>query len=206
MREESSGGRAAGTASKTKLRKVSKGMIALIAVIVILAAAAGGTIAYLTTGTGTAENAFTFATVTGEIDETVDENYKKSIKAVNTSEVPVYARINLVSYKTDSEGNQAAGEASIDMDGAQLNPDWVLNEADGYYYCTEPIAAGESSDLLAGDEVHPGIKLESYEDGTVQAIDVLAQFIQADGTIDRGEGEIKAVVDAWGVDPETLKE
>lgn len=76
--------------------------------------------------------------------------------------------------------------------------DWVKNG--DYYYYTQPVAPGAKP---SADLINSITLTGSYTDadGGKQVIEVMAEAIQAKGIAADG---IKAVVKAWGVDPEKL--
>ena len=79
----------------------SKRILLLVALVMILTAAIGGTIAYIVTSTSAVENTFTPAEVKTEINETFDGTVKSDVSVANTGEVAAYIRAAIVvSWKT----------------------------------------------------------------------------------------------------------
>ena len=75
-------------------------------------------------------------------------------------------------------------------------PDWV-EHTDGFFYYTKPISSGRTS------PIYTAVTAGSKPGGTLE-VDVAAQVIQALGTTD-GSDPLTAVLDAWGVQPESLR-
>ena len=104
--------------------------------------------------------------------------------------------MKLVAYRVNDEGQHIGGEAEIPA--FTPGAGWVKNG--DYYYYTKPVAPGAQP---AADLIDSITLSGSYTDadGGKQVIEVMAEAIQAKGVADDGT---KAVVKAWGVDPETL--
>lgn len=136
------------------------------------------------------------ATVTCQVTERFDGRVKSLVNVTNTGDVPAYIRVKLISYRVNQSHQKIGGAAQIpDFTPGQ---DWFAK--DGIYYYRFPVAPGEQPGHgLIGEE---GIGLSGYTDadGGKQVIEVMAEAIQAQGTDEAGT---KAVVSAWGIDPET---
>ena len=160
-----------------------RSLAALIALVLIICVAVGGTIAYIVTQTDKVENKFTPADVEIKINEIVNDNIKSSITVENVNDaknVPCYIRVKLVSNTQDADKN-VTGSAVINT--FKLNDKW-FDGGDGCYYYRDVVAVGDSTaNLLAGGEK---ITLTSG-----QVVEVLAEGIQA--TPDT------AVTSAWPV-------
>lgn len=148
-----------------------RSLAALIALVLIICVAVGGTIAYIVTQTGKVENKFTPADVQIAINETFENNIKSSITVENVNEaknVPCYIRVKLVSNMQDKDGN-VIGSAAINT--FNLNDKW-FDGGDGCYYYKYVVAVGTSTDNLleAGEKI-------TLANG--QVVEVLAEGIQA---------------------------
>lgn len=147
-----------------------RSLAALIALVLIICVAVGGTIAYIVTQTDKVENKFTPADVKIQINEVFENNIKSSITVENVNDaknVPCYIRVKLVSNMQE-DGN-VTGSAAINA--FELNNKWFKG-ADGCYYYRDVVAVGDSTaNLLAGGEK---ITLTSG-----QVVEVLAEGIQA---------------------------
>ncbi len=158
-----------------------KGISSIIALALIICVAVGGTIAFIVDRTNSVKNTFTPGEVKIDITEKFDGKEKSSIKVENTGNTPAYIRVNLVTYMTDEDGNPTADKAPA-LSFALNTNDWV--KIGDYYYCKNPVAAGETSpELLAGGSSITLVK--------GQVVDVLAEGIQSTPS--------NAVEQAWGV-------
>lgn len=161
-----------------------RSLAALIALVLIICVAVGGTIAYIVTQTDKVENKFTPADVKIEIHETFNGTDKSSITVQNVNDaknVPCYIRVKLVSNMQDKDGN-VIGSAAINT--FKLNDKW-FDGGDGCYYYKEVVNVGASTAnlLAAGQKI-------TLANG--QVVEVLAEGIQAT--------PIDAVKAAWGDD------
>ena len=179
-------------------RYSKKGVIMLLSLVLVAALVAGGTLAYLFTNTNPVVNEFTPASVDCAVTEEFDGTVKKNVNVTNTGETDAYIRVKLLSYRVNAEGKRIGGIAEV----PEFTPGtgWVKH-TDGFYYYTSPVAskAEPASDLIGEN----GIELTAYDDvdGGYQVVEVIAEAIQAEGVNDTG---VKAVFDAWKVDPATL--
>jgi hypothetical protein len=171
------------------------GSIVLAAVLFILCCAGGGTIAYLTSQSGTVINTFTSASTGVEIKETCSGAVKSNVYVENTSDIDVFIRAAIIVSWADSSGNVYAQAPTEDDYTIELGSDW--KKIDGYYYYSKRVSAkGTDSDKTANliDRCYP--TEGNAPTGCELQVTVLAEAIQADGG---------AVSDAWGVDPSTLQ-
>lgn len=148
-----------------------RSLAALIALVLIICVAVGGTIAYIVTQTDKVENKFTPADVQIEIHETFNGTDKSSITVENVNDaknVPCYIRVKLVSNMQDKDGN-VIGSAAINA--FNLNDKWFKGN-DGCYYYKNVVAVGDATEnlLAAGEKI-------TLANG--QVVEVLAEGIQA---------------------------
>lgn len=165
-------------------RESKKSLTALIALILIICLAVGGTVAFIVTQTQAVKNTFTPSDVTVDIQEEFNGSIKSSITVLNVDDadeedVPCYIRVKLVSNIQDNDGNvlRAAPLGEI-----SLNSDWI-DGGDGCYYYKNVVEVGKSTSNLLAD----GASI-TLTDG--QVVEVLAEGIQAMPK--------QAVIDAWG--------
>lgn len=147
-----------------------RSLAALIALVLIICVAVGGTIAYIVTQTDKVENKFTPADVKIEIHETFENNVKSSITVQNVNDaknVPCYIRVKLVSNMQE-DGN-VTGSAAINS--FKLGDNW-FDGGDGCYYYKDVVNVGASTANLLAD----GEKITLT---TGQVVEVLAEGIQA---------------------------
>lgn len=147
-----------------------RSLAALIALVLIICVAVGGTIAYIVTQTDKVENKFIPADVKIEIHETFDGTDKSSITVQNVQDdknVPCYIRVKLVSNM--QEDGKVTGSAAINA--FNLNDKW-FDGGDGCYYYKDVVNVGASTANLLAD----GSTITLTND---QVVEVLAEGIQA---------------------------
>lgn len=158
----------------------------VIATVMLLALAIGGTVAWLTSSTGPITNTFTPSHVSCAVDEKFDggSGVKSDVRVQNTSDILAFIRVKLVTYRTNDKGDHIGGTASVP--NFQPGTNWVLHE--GYYYYTQPVQPQNFTGILINE-----IQLTTRytdADGGHQAIDVMAEAIQSVPEA--------AVQEAWG--------
>ena len=158
----------------------------VIATVMLLALAIGGTVAWLTDTSPAVVNTFTPSHVSCEVEETFNNKtgVKSKVQVKNTSDIPAFIRVKLVTYRTNDAGQHIGGTASVP--NFQPGTNWVLHE--GYYYYTQPVQPQNFTGILIEE-----ITLENRytdADGGHQAIDVMAEAIQSVPEA--------AVKEAWG--------
>ena len=162
-------------------KRMSRTAILLTAIIVLVGAVVGTTIAYLTQSVEI-KNTFTTAAVTCEVHR---NNGEFSVE--NTGSTSAYIRAAIVANWTDADGAIAASVPGGYKYTLTLNEtDWVKG-SDGYYYYKTPVAAaGDPVLLITGfTSTVPSDKAYSL------SIEVVASAIQSNPA--------KAVTEAWGV-------
>lgn len=158
----------------------------VIATVLLLALAIGGTVAWLTANTGNVANTFTPSHVTCSVTENFDGTTKKNVNVTNDSDIDAYIRVKLVTYRVNEQNQHIGGTAEIPA----FTPGTGWVPYGGYYYYTKPVAPnGSPENALISSITLTG----SYNDadGGHQAIDVMAEAIQS--------GPAQAVGEAWGV-------
>lgn len=159
-----------------------RSLAVLIALVLIICVAVGGTIAYIVTQTNSVENKFTPADVEIKIHETFNGTDKSSITVENVNDaknVPCYIRVKLVSNTQDDNDN-VTGSATVG--DFRLNDKW-FDGGDGCYYYKDVVNVGTSTANLLAD----GSTI-TLTNG--QVVEVLAEGIQATPK--------DAVIAAWG--------
>ena len=146
----------------------------VIATVLLLALAIGGTLAWLSTKDAPIQNKFN-----GTTGEKTDVNVK------NTGTIDAFIRVKLVTYRTNDQGQHIGGTASLPS--FDLGANWV--KYGDYYYYTKPVAPNQKPGTNLADSM---TLVGSYmdTDGGKQAIDVMAEAIQS-----VPEAAVKA---AWG--------
>lgn len=167
-----------------KKHVLNKIQILILSLLVITTVTVGGTVAYLTTKTDPVVNTFKPSEVKCTVHETFDGKIKSNVCVENTSDIEAYIRVKLVSYRVNGDDDHRIG-GTADISFTVPNG-WLAK--DGYYYYTEPVAAGgKTSNLIES------LTLTSYDDadGGRQVIEVMAEAIQSK--------PVEAVKQAWNV-------
>lgn len=193
--------------SKRKKKGVStKVFLSLLALVLVVGCAVGGTIAWLTATTAPVVNTFTYGKIKIELTETTGAEYK-IIPGVNISKDPKV---------TVTAGSEACwlfvkvGEANwptfIDEDGRKVSYDiadgWTALDATNYpgvyYREVDAVTADTNFNVLAGDTTYPNgvvtvsenlTKAEVNGITTQPTLTFTAYAVQKDG--------IDTVADAW---------
>lgn len=147
----------------------------VIATVMLLALAIGGTVAWLTDTSPAVVNTFTPSHVSCKVEETFDNKagVKSNVKVQNTSDIPAFIRVKLVTYRTNGKGEHIGGMAAVPS--FQPGANWVLHE--GYYYYTQPVQPQNFTGILI-DEIQLQDPYTDADRGR-QAIDVMAEAIQS---------------------------
>ena len=166
-----------------------KQLAAIVALVLLLCAGVGGTLAWITAQTNAVTNTFTPAEVTSWVDETFDGSKKEDVAIKNTGDIPAYIRAKVVYNWADSKGNvYAQPVTSSDYTIEQGSAKWEL--IDGYYYYKEAVGAGSKTENLIKsitpdeDAAPEGYKLQ---------VTILAEAIQSTPA--------DAIKEAWKVNP-----
>ena len=181
--------------------RVPKRRVLIVALACVLALAGiGGVVAWLT-GTDYVINMFDLGRVETEVNEDGPEeeqpfkegdNVKQNVDVTNSGNVPIYVRAQVNIYWQDANGNQLweAPEKGTDytIDWGDISDTGWKRGADGFYYWTEPLKAGETTGLLIKE-----LKWVTAEssNGRKLVCDIAVQGIQAEPA--------EAVQEAWGV-------
>lgn len=162
----------------------------LIAIVMIVGAAIGSTVAYLIARSDSMVNRFTYATVSCAVTETVTDTTKSGVQVQNTGTTDAYIRAAVVVNWIGADGKILPTPPEGCSSTINLNPDgkWTKGE-DGFYYYWTPVAPGGSTEgsLVNCTAIVPdgsGYKL---------SVEILATAVQSDPA--------KAVTEAWEVTP-----
>lgn len=174
-----------------------KWLTGIIAAVVTVCIAVGGTIAFLTDWTKPITNTFQMSTVDIDITDKVEGGIKKDVGVTNNSTdgVPIYARIRFVTYWENDKGEIVASDeqpilpfekGAKDAEGEDMalnKENWF--EYNGYYYYRHRLNMGETAELF------DSFKMQE-KGGLHQVLEVLAEGIQSMPE--------EAVKDAWGME------
>lgn len=171
-----------------KRSRAGKPLAALVALVLILGAVVGGTLAYLAARTDAIVNTFNPAKVDITVEENFDGSTKKDVKITNTGDTEVYIRATYVVNWLDAQGNIVASVPEGYSYTLTENPDskWAKGN-DGYFYYLSPVAPDASTpgSLLTCTVTHP--ENPEYR----LSVEILATAIQS--------VPADAVRQAWGV-------
>lgn len=158
----------------------------LLSMVLLIAIAIGGTVAYLVTKDAPVKNTFTPSHVACEVTEKFNCAVKENVNVKNTGNTEAYIRVKLVTYRVNALGQHIGGAAAIPDFTPGTN--WV--KFGDYYYYTLPVKPGRKPENNLIDEM---TLTGSYPDadGGKQVIEVMAEAIQS--------GPQQAVGQAWGV-------
>ena len=189
-------------AKHLRRNKSKKKWMLLVSLVMLLTITVGGTLAYITTSDDPVKNIFTTSQEPISVQEDpFDGTVKNNVKIQNDGNTDAYIRAAVVVTWKDSSGNVYAIKPEVGVDYQVTFPGdtgWVYREADGFYYYTASIAPNNQTGVLLTN-CKP---LKSAPaDGYTLCVEIVAESVQAKG-VDNG---VKAVVKAWGVDPETLQ-
>lgn len=157
-----------------------KTVLLLATVVLILAGAVGGTLAYIVTSSGPVQNTFTPAHVTCAVEEDFSNNIKNNVKIRNTGNTSAYIRAAVVANWCDEDGNILAPQP-VTLGGSILGSNWSL-KSDGYYYYSSSVSAGDSTGaLITGSGYTPpdrpvGVPADAHLEMTI-----VCQAIQSEG-------------------------
>ncbi len=178
-------------AKKHSRIRMNKLAILFIAVVMLIGAAVGTTVAFLVTNTESVTNNFTYGNISTEITEDFDYTTKSNVKVKNTGDIPVYVRATYIITWRDADGNivPTPDGYSYDLTGVTGTTKWVQGK-NGYYYYTEPVAPNggktEGSLLTCTTKQPAGGEYSLH-------VEVVAESIQSDPA--------NAITEAWGVTP-----
>lgn len=188
-----------------------KWLTGIIAAVVTVCIAVGGTIAFLTDWTKPITNTFQMSTVDVDIDENLDGSIKKNVAVTNNSDVPIYVRVRFVTYwEKLGEDGKGTGEIVADVNGE--NPPFPFDKGSGtvpesvpsdwlkigdYFYYTKPVVPKtktgnlfEKFSLIVDKENNRQQVLEVFAEGIqslpVEAVETVWHDVEVQGDVDNG--------------------
>ena len=181
--------------NKPRIR-MNKLAILFIAVVMLIGAVVGSTVAFLVTKTAPVENKFTYASVSCTVSESFNGTTKEKVQIQNTGTTDAYIRATYVVNWLNKDGSIAPVPQGTIPNGYTLsiseNPDnaWTKG-TDGYFYYLTPVAPGGLTDgsLVNCTVTYP----QGVEPEYILSVEILA-------TAGRST-PAKAVQEAWGVTP-----
>lgn len=180
--------------NKPRIR-MNKLAILFIAVVMLIGAVVGSTVAFLVTDTQPVTNTFEYAKVSCAVKETFNGTTKENVQIQNTGTTDAYIRATYVVNWLNKDGSIAPVPQGTIPNGYELsiseNPDKAWTKGtDGYFYYLTPVAPEhftEGGSLVNCSVVYP----ENAE--YILSVEILATAVQSTPA--------KAVREAWGVTP-----
>ena len=177
--------------NKPRIR-MNKLAILFIAVVMLIGAVVGSTVAFLVTETKPVENKFTYASVSCTVSESFNGTTKENVQIKNTGTTDAYIRATYVVNWLNKDGTIAASVPEGYEYKLTENPDgkWTYNPNDGYFYYWTPVAPGG----LTADSLLTCIVTKQPDNPQyILSVEILATAVQSTPA--------KAVQEAWGVTP-----
>lgn len=162
----------------------NKTILMLAMVVLILAGAVGGTLAYLTTKTEPVMNTFNPSRVTCAVDEpdwTDGHATKSNVSIENTGDVNAYIRAAVVANWCDADGNIIAPHV-VNLDG-NMGDGWVKYGIYYYYEPAEPfdpfvLPGNKTTNLI---NAYTPVPPEGVPEGAHLEMTIISQAVQAEG-------------------------
>ena len=183
-------------AKKHSRIRMNKLAILFIAVVMLIGAVVGSTVAFLVTKTAPVENKFTYASVSCTVSESFNGATKEKVQIQNTGTTDAYIRATYVVSWLNKDGSIAPVPQGTTPDGYILSISENPNKAwtkgtDGYFYYLTPVAPGGLTDgsLVNCTVTYP----QGVEPEYILSVEILATAVQSTPA--------KAVQEAWGVTP-----
>lgn len=181
-----------------KVIRWNRSFVVLAALLVLVLGIVGTTLAWLTDKTDALTNNFTYAKVSCEVLEDVDEDKteKRKVWIQNTGNTDAYIRATYVVTIRDEEGNilydaYETKDFKDYMRGLESKisdaPPWQRG-SDGYWYYMLPVAPNELTKELFKSTIYP-LRIKINEKFAYTYIEILASAVQAMPT--------NAVTEAW---------
>ena len=174
--------------NKPRIR-MNKLAILFIAVVMLIGAVVGSTVAFLVTQTEPVENKFSYAKLSTEITEDFTGDTKSNVQIKNTGDTAAYVRATYVVTWRDMSGNIVPSVPDGYKYELTENPDGKWKKIGDYFYYPTPVEPKSSTlgSLLTCTVTHP----DNPE--YVLNVEILASTIQSTPA--------NAVTEAWGVTP-----
>ncbi len=185
-----------------KIKKSTTGKAALLLAAQVLAIAAviGATAAFLVVHSAEIANIFNPSEVTCVVEEdiTTTPGTKKDVKIENTGDIAAYIRAAVVVTWQDANGNVYGQKPKAETDytiefNTGAGSKWVL-AADGFYYYTSEVAAGDTTATLINSCAPVADK--SPESSYSLNVEIVASAIQSKPD--------RVVEEAWSNDKVTI--
>ena len=154
-----------------------KGIVLLIALALLLTCAVGGTVAYLSVGSGPVTNTFTPAILDTKIVEDFADGEKSSIAVQNNGTIDAYVRVGVYGYWAVKDGDN---ERIVAPWASTVTPaDGWEKGADGWYYYPQKLTPNATTPNLLSPAITAADKPAGY-DTAYLVVNVIHQSIQTE--------------------------
>lgn len=177
--------------NKPRIR-MNKLAILFIAVVMLIGAVVGSTVAFLVTETAPVENKFTYASISTNIKEYFDGETKKDVQVVNTGDTAAYIRATYVVTWRDMSGNVVPSVPEGYSYKLTENPDNTWKKIGDYFYYPTPVEPTEPNNSTLGSLLNCTVTHPDNPEYVLN-VEILASAIQSTPA--------NAVTEAWGVTP-----
>ena len=177
--------------NKPRIR-MNKLAILFIAVVMLIGAVVGSTVAFLVTETAPVENKFSYAKLSTEITEDFNGATKSNVQIKNTGDTAAYIRATYVVTWRDAKGSIVpTPDQNLYAYELTENPtkNWVQGKG-GYFYYPTPVAPVQKTD---GSLLTCKVTKQPAEPEYFLYVEVIAESIQSE--------PIDAIQKAWGITP-----
>ena len=173
--------------NKPRIR-MNKLAILFIAVVMLIGAVVGSTVAFLVTETAPVENKFSYAKLSTEITEDLTGTTKSNVQVKNTGTISAYIRAAVVANWIDADGRNivASVPEGYSYDLTCSSGSWAQGN-DGFFYYLLSVAPGASTE---GNLLTCTVTCPETPEYTL-SVEVLAEAIQSTPA--------SAVNEAWNV-------
>jgi hypothetical protein len=169
-------------------RSPKKGILIFALVAMLCIAITGATWAFISTRTTDVKNIFNAGTFTCTVEENFDGATKTNVKIKNTGSVEAYVRAAVVVTWMSADGKTVyASEPEAGQDytiSYATGNGWELS-ADGMWYYTKPVAAGEKTPVLITNCTYTA----NAPTGYYLSVEIVASTIQTTPA--------QTVIDTW---------
>ena len=167
-------------------KKADRAVLLLVSLVLVLSAAIGGTLGYLT-GQVSVTNTMQVGNFSTEIDEDTENGVKSNVTVQNTGDYDAYIRAVVVVTWQNKDGAVYPEAPVADVDYTiTYGTDWT--QQGGFWYYNGVVGAGKATaDLIDTCQPVEGKAPEGYD----LNVEILASAIQAEPA--------QAVKDAWGM-------
>ena len=171
----------------------NKKIILITAIMLLLLATVGTSLAFIFTKTGPVDNGFESAAVSCAVVENDNDpvnsgiqnvETKRDVKIQNTGDIPAYIRATVVYTWKSADGANKVYALSpvedVDYTVEASDSDLWQKGSDGYYYYATPVSAGECTQALlkSVDQILPG-PIDSNGTQYYLSVEIIASAIQS---------------------------